>query len=116
MVSLLQETFLKEDLQFIPLHNSNECLSCMLNITKVTCKPLSEVISQRMAMLKKELESEDSILGILGRLGLSESESMMVLDGCGGLSGLARATYEDVVDLNIDSRTLEKVMSLLHSK
>lgn len=114
--ALLQDAFLGESLQFAPSHNSNECLTYMLNISKVTCKPLSEVIGHRMMALKAEMESEVNILGVLGRLGLSESESMMVCDGCGGLSGVARASFEDLMDLNLPRVTMDKLMRLLHMR
>jgi len=115
-VSLLQEAFLGKELQFIPLHSSKECLQCMLNITRVTSAPVSKVIQQRVAALKEEMKSEESILGILRRVGLSESEGVMVLDGCGGISAIARASYEDLVDLNLSPSTVVKLMKLLHSQ
>ena len=114
-VSLLQDTFLGKGLQFIPLHSSKECLQCMLNITKVTSMPVSSVIRQRVAMLKEEMKSEESILGILQRMGLSESDGVMVLDGCGGISAVARASYGDLIDLNLSSATVAKLVKLLHS-
>lgn len=67
-----------------------------------------------MADLETEVASENSILVVLKGLGLSESECVMVLDGCGGLSGMARASVEDFLDLNLDSKTVERVMHLLH--
>lgn len=91
-------------------------MTCMQNITKVTCKPICEVIEQRMVALKKEIESEGSVLEILKRLGLTESESMMVLDGCGGLSGMAKTSYEDLMDLNLPTITVGKIMRLFHSR
>lgn len=69
-----------------------------------------------MAELEREVESEDSILAILKGLGFSERECVMVLDGCGGLSGMARASVEDLMDLNLDSKNVERVMHLLHGK
>ena len=116
VVSMLQDFYLKENLQFLPLHSCNECLSCMFNIAKVTCKPLSGLIQQRMSEFEREIESEDSILAILKGIKFSESECVMVLDGCGGLSGLAQASVEDLMDLNLDSKTVERVMRLLHGK
>ncbi len=116
VVSHLQDVFLDRDLQFVPQHNAKECMTCMQNITKVTCKPICEVIEQRMVALKKEIESEGSVLEILKRLGLTESESMMVLDGCGGLSGMAKTSYEDLMDLNLPTITVGKIMRLFHSR
>lgn len=96
------------------MHNSRECMSCMLNIAKVTCRPLSDLIRKRMAALEAQLVSEESILFVLREFGLSEQESFMVLDGCGGLAGLARASAEELRDLNLTQETVKSVMCLLH--
>ena len=78
--------------------------------------PLSNLVQQRMMELEREVYSEDIILEILKGLGFSERECVMVLDGCGGLSGMAQASVEDLMDLNLDSRTVERVMNLLHER
>lgn len=113
-IGLLQENFLTANVQFLPMHNSNECVTCMQNVAKLTCKPLSTLVQKRMADLESQLESEDSIMSILRGCGLKERECVMVLDGCGGLSGLAQATEGELMDLNLDQGTIRSIMNLIH--
>lgn len=115
VISLLQDRFLMTNMQFLPMHNSKECVSCMQNIAKLTCKPLSALVLSRMADLESQLVSEEGVMGILGGCGLSPRECVMLMDGCGGLSGLAQASKEELVDLNLDRATIKYIMDLIHS-
>jgi hypothetical protein len=38
----------------------------------------------------------------------------MLMDGCGGLSGLAQASEEELVDLNLDRAMIRRIMELIH--
>lgn len=114
-ISLLQDRFLTDQIQFLPMHNSKECVKCMQNIAKLSSKPVSVLVQGRMADLGSQLESEDGIMPILKELGLDEREQVMVMDGCGGLCGLAQASEKELMDLNLDPGTIRSVMELLHS-
>lgn len=87
----------------------------MQNIARLASKPLSTIVQKRMAALESQLESEESVLSILKEVGFTERESLMVMDGCGGLSGLAQTTEEELMDLNLDQGTIKRIMNLLHS-
>lgn len=113
-IGLLQDSFLTANVQFLPMHNSKECVTCMQNVAKLTCKPLSTLVQKRMADLESQLESEDSVISILRECGLKERECVMVMDGCGGLSGLAQATEGELMDLDLDHGTIRSIMNLIH--
>ena len=102
------------NMQFLPMHNSKECAGCMLNIAKLTCKPLSALVQSRMDDLEAQLVSEEGVMTILRGCGLSQRECVMLMDGCGGLSGLAQASEDELVDLNLDRASIKTIMELFH--
>ena len=112
---LLQDHFLTGNIHFLLLHNSKECADSMLSIVKIASKSLSCLIKKRMADLEMQLESEENVIAILKGFGFTERECVMILDGCGGLSGLAQASVADLMDLNFDSVTANRIISFLHS-
>lgn len=114
-IGLLQDKFLTTDIQFLPMHNSRECVECMENIAKVTCKPLLEVVQRRMEALETQLGSEEGVMAVLSGFGFCEREMVMVMDGCGGLAGLARASEGDLRDLNLEHGTIRKIMDIFHT-
>ena len=104
------------DIHFLPMHNSKECAEGMQNIAKLCSKPLSALVRKRMEVLESELVSEETVMSILKELGLgAERECVMVMDGCGGLAGLARASEGELTDLNLEQGTVKKIMDVLHS-
>lgn len=103
------------NMQFLPMHNCKECFDCMQNIAKLTCKPLSALVQSRMADLESQLVSEEGVMAILSGCGLNPRECVMLMDGCGGLSGLAQASEEELVDLNLDRAAIKNIMELIHS-
>lgn len=102
------------NMQFLPMHNSKECVDCMMNIAKLTCKPLSSLIQSRMDDLESQLVSEEGAMAVLRGCGLSQRECVMLMDGCGGLSGLAQASESELVDLNLDRASIKSIMALFH--
>lgn len=116
ILSLLQDKFLTNQIQFLPMHNSKECVSCMQNIARLSSRPLSALVRKRMVALESQLASEENVLCILKELGLDQRESLMVMDACGGIAGLVRATAGELADLNLDQGTIRRVMNLLHSQ
>ena len=114
-ISFLQDEYLTTDMQFLPMHNSKECVEGMQNITKLCSKQLSALVRKRMESLESQLVSEEAVMAILRQFGLEERESVMVMDGCGGLAGLARVSKEELMDLNLDQRTIRRIMDMLHT-
>ena len=115
VIGLLQEKFLSANMQFLPMHNARECVSSMQNIAKLVSRPLVALVQKRIGVMEANLQSEETVMCILKELGFDERESLMVMDGCGGLSGLARATEGELLDLNLNRGTVRKVMKLFHS-
>lgn len=113
-INLLQESFLMANMQFLPMHNSKECVTCMQSIAKLTSKPVSALVQSRMVDLESQVASEEGVMAVLSGCGLSPRECVMLMDGCGGLSGLAQASEEELVDLNLDRATIRKFLNLLH--
>ena len=114
--TLLQEKFLTDDMQFLPMHNSQECVSSMTTIARAMHKPVSALINSRMStLLESQLVSEETVMSILSGCGLTPSECMMLMDGCGGLSGVAQASEQELVDLNLNRKTVKKIMDLMQT-
>lgn len=116
VLSLLQQHFLCDRLNFLPVHNSKECVECMINIAKVSCKPLSDVIRGRFERVQQQFLSEENIAAIVRGMAIEEAKCGLVLDGCQGLSGMAKATQRDLQDCNIDASVANFVWNLLHGK
>ena len=115
VLSLLQEEFLSTDLHFLPVHNTTEYTECMLSISKVMCKPLSDVIRGRFERLRDQVCSEESILLILSELGIDERMGTYLLDGCGSLAGVARATRSgELIDYNVESSLIASIEETLN--
>ncbi|KAK3713000.1 hypothetical protein QZH41_014109 [Actinostola sp. cb2023] len=74
----LQERF-SQHLGFIPVCNSKESVNCMTNIAKVTCKPLSNVIKERLQNLQSSTIIESVVLHILSNLGLTLHDILLIL-------------------------------------
>lgn len=104
---VLQQHCLLSSLRFLPVHNSTECIETMLTITKVTSKPLSSTIRERLFKLREQLISEDAILNVVEQLGIGRHESMVLMDGCGTLSCISRAPLSAMLDCSLDSATSE---------
>ena len=116
VLSLLQEQFFSEPLSFLPVHNSKECTECMISIAKVSCKPLSDVIRERFERVQQQFFTEESITAIVNGMGIEQAKCGLVLDGCQGLSGLAKASQRDLQDFNVEPLVANSVWNLLHGK
>ncbi len=116
ILSILQEEYLNSDLSFLLAHNIPECAQCMFSIAKVLCKPLSDVIRGRLQRLYGQVCSEDNILAVLSELGIDQCTGIILLDGCGGLAGIARATQRgELVDYNISHSLISSITKVLNT-
>ncbi len=117
VLSLLQEEYLNTDLKFLPVHNVSECGECIFSITKVLCKPLSDVIRERFRRLRDQVCSEENILMVLAELGIDQRTGTILLDGCGGLSGVAKATRRgELIDYNVSGSLMTSIQEVLNTK
>lgn len=116
ILSFLQEQYLSSDLSFLPVHNADECAQCMLSIAKVMCKPLSDVIRDRFQQVHDQFTSEENILTVLGELGVDRQTGIILLDGCGGLAGVAKATRRgELIDYNMSHSLIRSVVKVLNT-
>ncbi len=116
ILSILQEEYFSTDLSFLPAHNVGECAQCMFSIAKVLSKPLSDVIRERLQRLCDKVCSEDNILTILTELGVDQRTGLILLDGCGGLAGVARATRKgELIDYNISRSLIASITKVLNT-
>ena len=117
ILSLLQEEFLSTNLHFLPVHNATEIAECIVSITKVMCKPVSDVIRARFEQTRDQLISEESILLILSELGLDRRTGTYLLDGCGDLAGVARAVSQgELIDYNVESSLIASIEEALNGQ
>ena len=118
VLSALQQKYMCTDLNFLPAHNSKECVECMLSIVKVTCKPVSSVIRQRMQHVQDQLLSEEAVLSTIQLCGINRHASTVLLDGCGSLSRLAQASSNtaQLMECSLDSDTAQHVHRYFNSK
>ena len=112
---LLQGQFISHNLHFLPVHNASECTECMLSIARVMCKPLCSIIRQRMRLMQEHLLKEEKLLGIIQQMGVGEHESFLLLDRCGNLSSMAKASVTDFLDCSLDGSTAQNLHAFLHS-
>lgn len=113
---LLQQQFVSHNLHFLPVHNANECTECMLSIARVMCKPLCSIIHERMRHMQEHLLKEEKLLGIIQQMGVGEHESFFLLDKCGNLSSMAKASVSDLLECSLDVSTVQNLYSFLHSQ
>ena len=117
ILSLLQEEYLNTELNFLPVHNAIECGECIFSITKVLCEPLSDVIRERFRRLRDQVCSEENILMILAELGIDQRIGTILLDGCGRLSGVAKATRRgELIDYNVSSSLITSIQEVLNTQ
>ena len=116
VLSLLQEHFFSKQLNFLPVHNSKECTECMISIAKVSCKPLSDVIRERFERVQQQFFTEENIAMIVSGMGIDQAKCGLLLDGCQGLSGMAKASQRDLQDFNVEPSIANSVWNLLHGK
>lgn len=116
VLSLLQQHYFSDRLNFLPVHNSKECFECMISIVKVSCKPLSDIIRERFERVQQQFFSEENVEAVVREIGVEGAKCGLLLDGCGGLSGMAKASQRDLQDYNIDASVAKSVWNLLHGK
>ena len=119
VLSALQQKYLSANLHFLPAHNSNECIECMLSIAKVACKPVSSVIRQRMERVQEQLLSEEAVLSVIQLSGVNRHASTVLLDGCGSLARVAQHASSGTAQLleySLDSSTAHHVHNFFKSR
>lgn len=116
VLSTLQQKYMSCDLSFLPVHNSNECVECMLSIAKVACKSVSLAFRERMEQVQK-LISEEAVLFSIQIAGVSRHVSTVLLDGCGSLAGIAHASrsFDQLLECSLDTRTARTVQKFFMS-
>ena len=117
VLSALQQKYMCADLHFLPAHNSNECVECMLSIVKVMCKNVSTVIRQRMEHVQEQLLSEEAVLSTIQLSGVNRHDSTVLLDGCGSLARVAQASSNtaQLMEYSLDSSTAQHVHRYFNS-
>ena len=111
---VLQQNYLASSLRFLPVHNSTECIETMLAITRVTSKPLSCTIRERLSRLQEQLLSEDAIINVVEQLGIGRHESLVLMDGCGTISRIATAPLSTMLDCSLDIATSQHLQNFFH--
>lgn len=116
LLMLLQQRFLSRNLHFLPVHNANECTECMISIARVMCKPLCTVIQERMGNVQEQFLKEEKLLDVIQQIGAGEHESLLLLDGCGSLSNIAKSSVCDLLECGLDTPSAQKLYAALHSQ
>lgn len=98
ILSALQKHFLNDGIQFIPVHNINECVQSMINIAKVllqslrcdifsiilnylkvACHPLKDIVTERFHRAIQGVLSENAVLSALHQMHLSPHGKLSTL-------------------------------------
>ena len=118
VISALQQKYMNNDLSFLVMHNSNECVECMLSIVKVMCKEVSSMIRQRMERVQEQLLSEEAVLSMIQLCGVNRHASTVLLDGCGTLAWVAQASsnIEQLMEYSLDSDTAQCIHTYFSSQ
>ena len=117
VMSLLQQQYMRHALGFLLAHNASECVDCMSSIVKVTSKAMVSVIRERMERVHRQLLSEEAVLTTIQLCGVNRHAGTVLLDGCGSLAGVARASFDiaQLTDCSIDSNTATLVKKYFSS-
>lgn len=105
-------------LGFLVAHNSSECVECMSSIVKVASKAMSSVIRERMERVHRQLLSEEAVLTTIQLCGVNRHAGTVLLDGCGSLAGVARASSDmaQLMECSLDSNTAQLVKRYFSTK
>ncbi|XP_078661508.1 protein SPO16 homolog [Branchiostoma floridae x Branchiostoma belcheri] len=109
-LSTLQNKFMDRKLYLLPAHNASECVQSMTTIAKATYKPSCEMIRHRLCKLLANQISDDIVLQIISRLGLSQHECLVLQQGLGTMGRVALASREELLDCSLDSETVDRVI------
>lgn len=115
VLSALQQKYMSMNLHFLPAHNSNECVECMLSIVKVACKTVSLVIRERMERVQEQLLSEGTILSVIQQTGVSRHNGTVLMDGCGSLARIVQASTAQLMECSLDSNTAQNIQKFFSS-
>ncbi|XP_053409048.1 protein SPO16 homolog [Mercenaria mercenaria] len=113
--SMIQRKYLDTRLNMIPVHNATEAVKSMLTIAKALCKPVSDILHERLQSVIKEQLQNDVMTAALKQLGLSNHECQVIEDGLGSLSKLVAASREELLDCSLDSTTVDKILQFFNS-
>uniref|UniRef100_A0A0L8GZE0 Uncharacterized protein n=1 Tax=Octopus bimaculoides TaxID=37653 RepID=A0A0L8GZE0_OCTBM len=108
----IQLKFLESRLQVIPVLNDNgqSVVEAMLNIAKVMCKPVSEVLKERLESIQASFKSSVTLMHeTLKMLDLSPEEINLVQDGIGSLKKLILATEQDLLDCGLSREVVVRI-------
>ncbi|XP_032240372.2 uncharacterized protein LOC5514804 isoform X1 [Nematostella vectensis] len=105
----LQNRFLEEKLGFLLACSPKECAESMLNIAKITCKPLNCVVKERLQKLKSATVSDGVILDILSNLGLNSHQCFVLQQGCKSIANIATACEEDIIGCTLDQNIAQRI-------
>ncbi|XP_001635018.3 uncharacterized protein LOC5514804 isoform X2 [Nematostella vectensis] len=101
--------FLEEKLGFLLACSPKECAESMLNIAKITCKPLNCVVKERLQKLKSATVSDGVILDILSNLGLNSHQCFVLQQGCKSIANIATACEEDIIGCTLDQNIAQRI-------
>ncbi|KAI8482990.1 hypothetical protein Bbelb_392900 [Branchiostoma belcheri] len=77
---------------------------------QATYKPSCEMIRHRLCKLLANQVSDDIVLQIISRLGLSQHECLVLQQGLGTMGRVALANREELLDCSLDSETVNRVI------
>ncbi|XP_041371910.1 protein SPO16 homolog [Gigantopelta aegis] len=114
LLSAIQLHYLLTTLQIVPIHNASDGVKAMINIAKLLCKPVSDLMNERFRILLQNQTA--TVPSILKQLHLDDHQIQMLQDGVGSLATLASATRDDLLDCCLDSATANRILEFFKSK
>ncbi|XP_060552727.1 protein SPO16 homolog [Ruditapes philippinarum] len=112
--AMIQRMYLNTRLNMIPVHNAMEGVKTMFTIAKGLCKPVSDILNERLEQVVKEQKKSDFMTAALKQLGLTNHECQVIEDSLGSLRNLATASREDLLNCSLDSNTVDKLLQFFN--
>ncbi|XP_052213357.1 protein SPO16 homolog [Dreissena polymorpha] len=113
--SLIQRLYCNTRLEMLPVHNEAEAVKCMLTIAKALCKPMGDILSDRLEAIVQGQQDADHMTAVLRQIGLSSHKCHIIADRFCFLSRVSTATKEELLDCSLDASDVDKLLTFFNS-
>ena len=69
-----------------------------------------------MGKIQEQFLKEEKLLDVIQQMGVGEHESLLLFDGCGSVSNIAKFSVSDLLECGLDTPSAQKLYAALHSQ